>query len=381
MTYEKYTLKPTSTRYLSLDVLRGMTIALMIVVNNPGNWEAIYAPFEHSKWSGFTPTDLVFPTFLFVMGNALSFSMKKMDEVSTMAFLRKVLKRTILIFAIGLFLNGFPYVHYVDGALASNNLWDIRIWGVLQRIALCYGLASLLIYYFKERTVIIISVVILFLYWAILYYFGTQPDPYSLEHNATTKLDLTYLDAKNMYQGYGIAFDPEGLLGTLPAIVNVIAGFFAGVFIQKSGNNLRTVYRLIAVGLLMILGAQIWDIAFPINKPIWTSSYVLCSVGYDLLIIGALIAVVEVFKVKKWAYFFEAFGKNPLFIYILSWMVISIFYLIHIGGIPLGSLVYENLFASWLESKNASLLFAFSYMLLMWLVGYFMDKRKIYIKV
>src|SRR5690606_1952454 len=139
--------------------------------------------------------------------------------------------------------------------------------------------------YFKERTVIIISVVILFLYWAILYYFGTQPDPYSLEHNATTKLDLTYLDAKNMYQGYGIAFDPEGLLGTFPAIVNVIGGFFAGVFIQKSGNNLRTVYRLIAIGLLMILGAQIWDVAFPINKPIWTSSYVLCSVGYDLLII------------------------------------------------------------------------------------------------
>ncbi len=381
MVGKEATLKQPYTRNRSLDVLRGMTIALMIVVNNPGNWKAIYEPFEHSNWNGFTPTDLVFPTFLFVMGNALSFSMSKTGTLTQQIFLRKVFKRTVLIFAIGIFLNGFPYVHYIDGSLFFNNLGEIRFWGVLQRIAVCYGLASLLIYYFKESTVIIASVGILFLYWGVMYYFGTHPEPYSLEHNATTKLDLIYLSAGNMYKGYGVVFDPEGLLGTFPAVVNVIGGFFTGVFIQKKGNNLRTVFSLVAFGLLMIAGAKIWDVVFPINKSIWTSSYVLLSVGYDLLIVGALITIVEIFKAKKIAFFFEVFGKNPLFIYIISWMVISICYLIHVNGVPLGSLVYRNLFASWLEDKNASLLFAIFYTLSMWLIGYYMDKRKIYIKV
>ena len=368
-------------RYLSLDVLRGLTITLMIVVNNAGDWKAIYAPFEHSAWNGFTLTDLVFPTFLFVVGNAISFSMKNLDKSNSSDFLLKVLKRTLLIFFIGLCLNGFPYVSWVDKQLAFKNLADIRIWGVLQRIALCYGIASLLIYYFNSRVVILLSAVILFGYWFIMYRFGTHPDPFSLANNASAKLDALYLSVKNTYHGFGIPFDPEGLLSTLPAIVNVIGGFFAGKFIQKSGNNLSTIKKLIAIGIAFTIAALIWNIGFPINKPIWTSSYVLCSIGIDLLLLALLMYIIEVLDFKKWTYFFAVFGRNPLFLYIISWILITLIYLIRINGVPLGSIIYKSIFLNIASGKNASLIFAVTYMLLIWPIGYYLDKKKIYVKV
>lgn len=369
------------TRYLSLDVFRGLTLALMIVVNNPGSWSHIYAPFAHAEWHGFTLTDLIFPTFLFVVGNALAFSMKKFDGVTETQFLFTVLKRTLIIFAIGLFLNIFPFFKIIEGEFVPKSLSDIRIWGVLQRIAVCYGLASLIIYYFKRTTIIRLSVAILFLYWGILYYFGDATAPYSLEGNAVGKLDLILLNAKNLYHGFGIAFDPEGLLSTLPAVVNVIAGYLTAQFIQKNGNNYGTVSKLLLAGIIALILAQLWNLAFPINKPIWTSSYVLYTIGWDLIIIGILIYLIEVLSLKKWTYFFEVFGKNTLFIYALSGMLIRIIYLISVDGTALGSFVYQNFYTTWLADKNASLLFAFSYMLLLWVVGYILDKKKVYIKV
>lgn len=369
-------------RYLSLDILRGLTIALMIVVNTPGSWETIYGPFEHSPWHGFTITDLVFPTFLFVIGNAMSFSLRKYETRSDRAFLSKLFKRTLIIFLIGLFLNGFPFIYRdAQGSWEFINLADIRIMGVLQRIALCYLFAGLLIRYLKIQPLLIVSAILLLVYWGLMYYFGDAGDPYSLKGNAELKLDLWFFDPENLYHGYGIPFDPEGVLSTMPAIVNVIGGYLAGIFIQKAGNNIHTVWKCAVGGLILLGVALLWDQAFPINKPIWTSSYVLYSVGWDLLLLAALILITEVFNFKKGAYFFEVFGRNPLFIYMLSGIIIEIIGLIHLRGESLKVLIYENVFLSWLSALNASLLFAICYMLLLWLIALWMDKRSIYIKV
>lgn len=359
-----------------------MTIALMIIVNTPGSWQNIYAPFQHAAWHGFTITDLVFPTFLFVVGNAMSFSMRKFEKQEDSAFLKKVFKRTILIFLIGLFLNAFPFVSYNEaGGLTFLDFSRLRIMGVLQRIALCYGMAVLVIHYLKVKGAIIFSAITLLAYWAILYSFGDQPNPYSLEGNAVLKLDLLLLSSDNLYQGFGIPFDPEGLLSTLPAVVNVIAGFLAGLYIQQKGNNRGTVIKLAMSAVACIAVALLWDFYFPINKPIWTSSYVVYTIGLDLLVLAVLMLVIEVACFKGWTYFFEVFGRNPLFIYALSGIIIELMGIIRIDGRGLNGWLYNNVFLSWLQPNNASLLFAIAYMLLLWLIGYWMDKKRIYIKV
>lgn len=368
-------------RYLALDVLRGLTVALMILVNTPGSWSHIYAPFKHAAWDGFTPTDWVFPSFLFVIGNAMSFSLRKYESISESAFLRKVFKRTGLIFLIGLFLSAFPFVFRQEGELVFKNLANMRIMGVLQRIALCYLFASLILHYLKLKKSIIVGILILLAYWVIMWFFGDQPNPLSLENNAALKFDRLIFNDPNLYKGYGLPFDPEGLLSTLPAVVNVIAGYVAGVFIQKSGNNIRTVIKLSIVGVIFLVVAQIWDIWFPINKPIWSSSYVIYSTGWTLLVLSVLILIIEIFGLKKWSSFFEAFGKNPLFVFVMSGLVVMLMNIIYVNGQALKPWLYQNLYLSWLNNYNASLLFAISYMLLIWLFGYWLHKKRIYIKV
>ncbi len=252
----------------------------------------------------------------------MSFSLKKFESIGENAFLKKVIKRTIQIFLIGLFLNAFPFVYRSGGELIFHNLFEVRIMGVMQRIALCYFFGSLIIYYLKWKKAIILSLIILLGYWAVMWFFGDHPNPYSLEANAALKLDAFILPKENIHTGYGIAFDPEGLLSTLPAIVNIIAGYVAGVFIQKSGNNLRTVWKLALAAIVLIGVGQLWSAFFPINKPMWISSYVLYSTGWTLLVLSCLILITEVVEWKRWTYFFEAFGKNPLFIYVMSGLVI-----------------------------------------------------------
>lgn len=375
--------KVGTERYLSLDVLRGLTVALMVIVNTPGSWGSIYAPLRHAPWHGFTVTDLVFPTFLFAVGNAMSFSMRKFSLQPDGVFLKKVFKRTALIFGIGVLLRCFPFVaHAEGGGLELIDFSTIRIMGVLQRIALCYMIGSLVVYYFKIRGSIIFSVVVLLGYWAALYFIGTPPDPYNLEGNAALKFDLLFFSPEILYKGYGIPFDPEGLLSTLPAAVNVVAGYLAGVYIQKSGNNLGTVLKLGAAGAITIILALLWDTVFPINKALWTSPYVLHSIGLDLLILGALMLVIEVANYKRWTYFFEVFGKNPLFIFCMSILIIKTLSFVRVDEeTRLSTWVYQNGFLSWSEGEFASLMFALTYMLVHWLMGYWMDRNRMYIKV
>lgn len=369
-------------RYLALDVLRGMTIAFMIIVNTPGNWGNLYAPLAHASWHGFTPTDLVFPSFLFVVGNAMSFAMKKLQDIPKSDFYKKVFKRAFLIFLIGWLLNAFPFFEYNEaGEMIFIDLSEVRLFGVLQRIAVCYLLAALVLYWGGQKLGLIFSGLALLLYWAVMYFFGDAAAPYSLEGNAAIKLDLLVIGADRMYMGEGLPFDPEGLLSTIPATVNVIAGFLVGKMIQAKGNTLKTVKSILFFGLVMIAGAYLWDILFPINKKIWTSSYVLVTVGWSLILLAVLIYLVEIKEWKKWTYFFQAFGRNPLILYVASGIVVSILSMIPIGDQSLKGFIYSNLFTSWMSPKNASFFFAISYMLLIWLIGFWMDKKKIYIKV
>ncbi|GAA0533723.1 acyltransferase family protein [Chitinophaga japonensis] len=299
-----------SQRFLSLDVFRGLTVAAMILVNNPGSWSYVYTPLEHATWHGCTPTDLVFPFFLFAVGNAMSFSMKKYAGQGHAAALKKIGQRTLLIFGIGLLLNWFPFFRWNgENQLVLKPLSQLRIMGVLPRIALCYGFAALIIHFAGERRSFVIVGCLLLAYWWLLPAFG-QSDPYSLEGYAGLRLDKWLLGEQHLYKGEGVPFDPEGILSTLPAICNVIFGYLAGSYIQQKGKDYPMLCGLLIAGCVLVFAALCWNLVFPINKKIWTSSYVLYTTGLALLVLSILMYAIEFRGWRKAASFFEVFGKT-----------------------------------------------------------------------
>ncbi len=368
-------------RFIALDVFRGMTICFMIIVNTPGSGQFSYAPLNHAVWHGFTPTDLVFPSFLFAVGNAMSFVMVKWANLAQSQVLWKIFKRTWLIFLLGYLLYWFPFIELDKaGNVVMAPISHTRILGVLQRIALAYGIGSLMIYYLKPKASVIICMIILIIYWPIMYYFGDPADPLSLTGNAGLRLDKWLMGENHMYHGEGIAFDPEGWISTLPAEGNVIGGYVVGQFIQQKGKTYETIARLMLAGFGLLVIAYFWDLGFPINKKLWTSSFVLCTLGIDLLILPILIFFIDIKNEKRWTYFFEVLGKNTLFVYLLSEIGIVFFYVVSIGDQNLYTWLYQNVFRL-AGDYVGSLLFAVSWMLVCWSVGYWMDKKKIYVKV
>jgi predicted acyltransferase len=369
-------------RNLALDVFRGMTVCFMIIVNTPGTWEIAYSPLLHAPWHGFTPTDLVFPSFLFAVGNAMAFSMHKYESQGESVFWRKTIKRTLIIFLIGFLLYWFPFFRAAEGGgLELRPLGETRILGVLQRIALCYFFASIVIHYGSKKAALWFSAFALVGYWIISYVFGDPNDPYSLAGNAALRLDLILFGENHLYHGEGIAFDPEGLLSTLPSIVNVIGGYLAGDYIRRKGNSYEVVAKLCLAGSLLILGALTWHMTFPINKKLWTSSFVLLTIGIDLLMLAALTFVIEIRKRRQWSQFFLVFGKNPLFIYILADLLITLLYMVSVGEKSLQQSFFEGVLLRIASPINASLLFALIFMMLCWSIGYVLDRKKIYIRV
>lgn len=363
-------------RYLSLDVFRGMDVALMIVVNSLGSSNT-YSPLLHAKWDGFTLTDLVFPTFLFVVGNAMSFTQPRYEAEGEKSFLWKVTKRSLIIFLIGYLMYWFPFFRFTDaGEMVMAPFSDTRVFGVLQRIALCYFFASLVIHYFKLQGALIFSLFALIGYRLLM-----AIGDWSLQGNTGSMVDLWLLGESHLYHGEGVAFDPEGLLSTLPAIVNVIAGYVTGYFIQRNGQNYETIAKMLMVGVTLILAAVWWDLSFPINKKLWTSSYVFLTVGIDLCVLSILVFLIDMAGRTKWTYFFQVFGRNTLFIYLLSEVIVIILFTIPAGEGSLYGWIYRNLFQSWAGDMNGSPLFAISVMLTCWVIGYVLDKRKIYIRV
>ncbi|HEY9046674.1 MAG TPA: heparan-alpha-glucosaminide N-acetyltransferase domain-containing protein [Ohtaekwangia sp.] len=366
-------------RFLALDVFRGMTVCFMIIVNSPGDWSIAYAPLLHARWHGFTPTDLVFPSFLFAVGNAMAFVMYKYESLGDNVFWRKTLKRFFIIFLLGFLMYWFPFYDFESGGWKP--LSETRILGVLQRIALCYLIASIVLHYTSKKVAVAFSVVLLLGYWLLLYIYGDPNDPYSMAGYGGNALDFLILGEKHLYHGEGVAFDPEGILSTLPAIVNVIFGYLAGDFIRKHGNSYETIAKLLMAGAVLIFLALTWNMVFPINKKIWTSSFVLLTVGLDLLILPILMFLIEIKKKQKWTYFFVVFGRNPLSIYLLSELLLITLYLIPVKNASLQHWIYRDFLGSFASPINASFLFAVFFMLTCWLVGYIMDKKKVYIRV
>jgi len=363
-----------------------MTIVFMIIVNNPGSGATAFAPLEHAKWFGFTPTDLVFPSFLFAVGNAMSFAMKKFADLSTGAVVYRIFKRAAIIFLLGYLMYWFGDIqHHVNGGWSISSIGQTRIFGVLQRIALCYLFASLIIYFISSKTaVIVISLLLLFGYWFLLLLFGDQSAPYGMLTNAGTYLDKFLLGDAHLYHGeHGVAFDPEGILSTLPAIVNVICGYYAGKFIQEKGKSYETISKLMLFGFLFIFIALCWNMSFPISKKLWTSPFVLLTVGIDMVLISALIYLVEIKLWNKgnWTAFFTTVGKNPLPIYLFSELFVVVLGWIYIGNSDFSSWINHNFFQAIAAGAIGSLLFAICYMLVCWLFGKILDKNKIYIRV
>lgn len=371
-----------STRFTALDVFRGLTICLMIIVNTPGNGATTFSPLNHAHWNGFTPTDLVFPSFLFAVGNAMSFVMLKWASLKQSQVLWKIFKRTLIIFLLGYLMYWFPFVKLnAANQVIAFPFEETRVFGVLQRIALCYCFASLLVYYLKPRTALIVSIGLLFIYWLLLYLLGDPAAPLSLEGNAVLRVDKWLIGEKHLYHGEGLAFDPEGLLSTLPAIANVVGGYIAGKFIQQKGNTYEGLSVLLLSGVILLFLGYAWDLSLPINKKLWSSSFVLYTVGLDCIILSVIIYITQFKNKTGWTYFFEVFGRNPLFIYLLSELAAILLYFFKTG--PKTSVfqwIYRNIF-SHAGAYTGSLLFAVSFMLCCWLVGYILDKRKIYIRV
>lgn len=382
-----------NSRYYSLDVFRGATVALMILVNNPGSWGHIYSPLDHATWHGCTPTDLVFPFFLFAVGNAMAFVMPRFEQKGPAAFWKKVITRSLLIFAIGLFLNWSPFIKW-DGEHLAGKPWQlVRILGVLQRIAIAYFFASIIVFYTKARGAFVTGVIILFIYWVLCWWLGSAADPYSLSGYFGTSVDKAVLGESHMYHGEGVAFDPEGLTSSLTAIVQVIFGFLVGQYIQQKGKTTEMLSNLFVIGSILVAAGFLWDLAFPINKKIWTSSYVVYTTGLAILTLGVLIHLLEFRNAKGgWSKFFDVFGKNPLFIFVLSGFLPRVLALIRWKDhtTPEGKPVYTSPFPWFYEHvckplsadlKLGSLLYAICMIIFLWLIVYIMDKKKIYIKV
>jgi predicted acyltransferase len=379
-------------RYYSLDVFRGATVALMILVNNPGSWGYIYSPLQHAKWHGCTATDLVFPFFLFAVGNAMAFVLPKL-KADTKLFWIKVLKRTLLIFAIGLFLNWSPFIKWQDNEIVFKKWESIRLLGVLQRIALAYFFAMILCYFLKPKQIIAVSSIILLFYWSLLLFFGNNLDPFSLSGFWGTQIDITILGISHIYKGEGIPFDPEGLISSITPIIQVCIGYLVGNFIIQKGKSFEMLSKILIAGLALTMLGLLWDISFPINKKIWTSSYVLYTSGLAILTIGFMIYFIEFKNSKNFiTQFFDVFGKNPLFIFVLSGFlprVSAMFRWIQYTD-ENGKDHYTSFFPWFYETvckpispdlRNGSLLYAIIIILFYWSIAYYLNKKKIYIKV
>jgi predicted acyltransferase len=373
---------------LALDAFRGLTILAMILVNDPGSWEHIYWPLEHAKWFGWTPTDLVFPFFLFIVGTSLAYSLRRfrsdangnVGRIDRSVYWR-IARRTIILFLLGLLVNhAWPICDWLLGGAPTPGVATLRIPGVLQRIALVYLAVSLLSLHTSMRTQVAIAATILLGYWALL---AWLPNPHDHQANLSRGGNMVrvvdraiFTDAHLYTQGKEEPTDPEGLLSTLPAIVTALAGYWAGVTIQRQGPNSQTVLTLIIVGIVSAAVGLTCGIWFPISKKLWTSSFVLLTAG--LAAIGLAICL-WLFDVRGWrrvAHPLQIAGVNAITAYMLSELGATILGTTHIAGQSIQGWLYETAFASWItDPRLCSLAFAVAFTFSCWLVLWGMSRR------
>ena len=380
-----------SKRLVALDVFRGATVALMILVNNPGTWSAQYGALKHAAWHGWTPTDFVFPFFLFIVGVAMAFAFRKYDYKLNKDATKKIIKRTLIIYGLGIFLGLLrPVDGSTFGEVVANLFGHWRLVGVLPRIALSYLFASLLVLKFDRKTVMWIAGGILVGYWILL----ASTGGFGIENVLVRKIDLAILGDGHIYHGYRdsmgqrIAFDPEGLLSTLPAIVTTILGYFTGMLILETSDKKQLVKKMLIRGVAFLALGLLWGLFFPINKPIWSSSYVILMGGWAMLFLGVSILLIDVLGWKSATEPFVVFGSNPLFIFVLSSVyakTIAYFKFIPMGEATVGikTWVFTKIFMPMANySKiDASLLFALTTITIFWAISLILYRKKIFIKI
>ena len=373
-------------RLVSLDVFRGITIAGMILVNNPGSWSHVYPPLLHAEWHGWTPTDLVFPFFLFIVGVAMTYSFNSMLDkgMQKKEIYRKVLIRSLLLFGIGVLMTIFPLVRFEP--LRFFDFSTMRIMGILQRIGLCYLFASVIYLEFrKPKYQAAWAVALIGIYWIMMM---TIPVPgygagdFSMEGNLAAYVDQTIMGRHLWKPGW----DPEGLLSTIPAVATVLAGMLTGHLLRSDqfSKKGKAVYLFLA-GNTALAAGLVADIWFPINKGLWSSSYVLFTAGFALICLGFCYWLIDIKSYKKWARPFVILGMNALAVFVLSSLAAKLLYLIPIpevwGAASIKGIIYTQLLLPLASPINASLLFAVLYLIFWTWVMYLLYKRKIFIKL
>ncbi len=362
-------------RLESLDIFRGLTITFMIIVNTAGDGRTTFAPLKHADWNGFTPTDLVFPSFVFITGLVSWFSYKAYDHTLTADLAAKIWKRAAIIFLLGVGLYAFPFV--------GHPLSTWRILGVLQRIALCYGIGSMLCLVLNTKQIIGVSALLLMGYWGIMSTFGDL----TMAHNAGQKLDLFLFGDGHLYHGEGVAFDPEGLLSTMPALVTYLIGYLVGGFIGQNSDKQQIIKQLSIAGIALVIGGLIWNFGFPINKKLWTSSYVLLAGGLSTLIFTLCYYLIDVKGINNWTKFFKVFGTNAILAYMVSELLLICLQLMStknaVGEAINGQeALYDALFASWLgRNEGASLAFSLAYTFVCWVIVWLFYRKNVFLKV
>jgi predicted acyltransferase len=362
-------------RLLSLDAFRGLTIAAMILVNNPGSWEHVYPPLAHAAWHGWTPTDLIFPFFLFIVGVSMTFSFaRRLAESDRPHLYRQILRRSLIIFGLGLLLAAFP----------DFDLANLRFVGVLPRIAVVYLATSLIVLNLSRRAQLWVFTGLLLGYWALMKLVsvpGFGAGVLTPEGNLAGWIDHLVLPGR-LYQG---TWDPEGLLSTLPAIATALSGVFTGDWIRSGRDRFEIAGGMFAAGWLTILAGLLWSLWFPINKNLWTSSYVLFTSGAALEALALCYWLIDIRGYRRWAQPAVVFGVNAIAVFVLSGLVSRLLIRIQVPADPesitLKQWLYETCFASWASPVGASLAFAIAYLILWWILMALLYRRRIFIRI
>jgi predicted acyltransferase len=380
-------------RLLALDAFRGLTIVAMLLVNHPGDSSAMYWPLAHADWHGWTPTDLVFPFFLFIVGTSLAYSLRKYWEGGESAAnppltppykggeLRsavywRIVRRTALLILLGWFPGVlFRVIGYVGGDPAALDFSTFRIFGVLVRIGVVYFFTSLIVLHIPLRGQLVLGLVLLLGYWGLL---AWLPNPHDYQANLSRDgnlvglIDRTLVGQAHMYRAGGKT-DPEGILSTLPAIVTSLLGYWTGLFIQRRGVNYRTVIALAIAGVACAAVGLGWDFVFPINKKIWTSSYVLLSAGLAMLVLAGCLLKFDIWGWRRLARPWQIVGVNAIFVFVASGILATALNRSYVGDQTIHEWLYSELFTSWInDPKLASLGFAIAMVAFWWMVLWIM---------
>ncbi len=366
-------------RLLSVDALRGLTVAAMVLVNNPGTWSAVYGPLQHAPWHGWTATDMVFPFFLFVVGVSIPLALGPPLERGAGGLPARVLRRAAVIFALGLLLHALPFFP----------LANLRIPGVLQRIAVCYLLAALLVLATRGSRGVTVQAVtagaLLVGYWLVMTKVaapGHAAGDLSPEGNLAGYVDRLVLGTRHIWQATRV-YDPEGILSTLPATATTLLGVLAGHWLRSGRPLGRIIGGLAAGGVGAAALGWLWGLSFPVNKPLWTSSYALLMAGLAALVLAACHWVIEARGRRGWAAPFAVLGVHALTLFFLSSLTAKLLFIVRAGagGPRLQAWLYEHLFAPWASPVNASLAYALAYVLLWWVLMWALDRSGMRLRV